>query len=413
MARRGFGWGRWIVGMGLVLALCLGRGPGARAGEELGALVAEGAEASLNLPQGFETRVTSRFRIHSAPEDRSSAELLAAEIDGWYEQAVGRVGHPAPGPIDLLLAPTADAFLALQPRPVPAWAVGTAWAELGLIIVKSPRAVGPETSYSLRQTTVHEIAHILIDAAFEGRRVHRWLHEGLAKYVAGETTWETRIHLSRAVLTGSLIPLAELSRDFPRSSAGANLAYAQSLEFLDYLIDEYGTDVIPQLIDRMADGEAFEEAITTVTGLPLGQLEEEWHDHLRVNFAWLPALTTGGGLWVIASALLFIGWWRKGRESRERRGRWAVEEALVYGQPMMPAEPGFGALDGRARPRHLQVIDGGRADDPPAERPILADGDPPAAEAPEEEDDGLPFLVAYRDDDLDDDERPPPGGWVH
>ena len=363
-------------------------------------------ERVLQRPEHWQQLDSRYFELYFDPVDEATARGLIAEMDGWYLQVLEEAGQLPRGPITVLMAPDPRTFVEMQPAHNIEWAVGTAYPDQNVITLKSPRAVGRE-DYSLRQTTVHEIAHIVLHQAFGEQPLPRWLHEGLAMYVSGETVWTTRLRLSQGVLTGSLIPLSDLTRHFPAAPVQIELAYAQSLEFLTWLEGEYGRNTIPGLISALAGGAELEQALLTVTGIPLTTLEENWHRHLRLNFAWLPALTTGGGLWVIVSALLVVGWWRKKRESTERRARWAVEEERVYGsQPgilAMPTQPAelVAFADGGQEQRTRRLHD---ESDDEEEEPLLVSGATPGV---------------YRDspfrhgDEDEEEERPPAGGWLH
>lgn len=395
-------WRVWV----LVLAL-LGGLPAAA--QDLPASHQVPEERSLQRPEHWIHLTSTYFALYFDPIDETEARGLIAEMDGWYLQVLKEAGQQPRGPITVLMASDPRTFLEMQPARNIEWAVGTAYPDQNVITLKSSRAVGRE-DYSLRQTTVHEIAHIVLHQAFGDRALPRWLHEGLAMYVSGETVWTTRIRLSQAVLTGSLIPLSELTRRFPGSPARIELAYAQSLEFLSWLEGEHGQGTITRLIGALGGGEELEQAILLLTGTPLGTLEENWHDHLRLNFAWLPALTTGGGLWVAVSALLVVGWWRKKRESTARRARWAVEEERIYGvQPGLHLVPNQSAerwafVDG-SHEEHSRRRHEDEGQEQEEKEPLLVAGGAP----------GVYRDSAFRhgEEDDDDEERPPSGGWLH
>ena len=68
-------------------------------------------------------------------------------------------------------------------NPVIEWAAGVAFPRQSRIVL---RAFGTAL-FNLRQTFEHEISHILVYRAVEGRHVPRWLMEGFAIYQAGES----------------------------------------------------------------------------------------------------------------------------------------------------------------------------------------------------------------------------------
>ena len=171
----------------------------------------------------------------------------------------------------------ADDFQALQPggRRLPSWVAGVAYGDLNTIILRQAGSRGQPIA--LEQTFVHEMSHIILRQATDaGAEMPRWFVEGLAQWQAREFDLERVLRLSKAMLSGRWIPLAELTRRWPADPAHVPIAYDESFEVINFLIGEYGLDPFHALIKRLGAGEPFAEALQRVYALTLPELETRW-----------------------------------------------------------------------------------------------------------------------------------------
>jgi hypothetical protein len=63
--------------------------------------------------------------------------------------------------------------------------------------------------------------------------------------------------------------------------------------------------------------------------------ERRWRRSVTMRYRWIPALTSGGSLWLLISLLFVIAFLRKRRRSRAVLARWEEEERFLD-----PADPG-------------------------------------------------------------------------
>lgn len=252
------------------------------------------------------------------------------------------------------LTHTEEQFHLAQPGQPPTWAAGVAYPAFDLMVLRLDRARAPFGEGSVSTVFRHELVHLILGDLFGERMPPRWFDEGLARMLAREASIEQWVLLSQAVVAHRLFPFSTLEKRFPTTSTGAELAYAQSREFLNYLLQQFGPSVLPGLIASMREGENLNEALWTRTGYGLKNLEDQWLDHLESNFAWISAL--GGGmtlLWGVGGILLFLGFLRRREQRKIRHERWALEEALEYG-PSSPEE-----LEALMKAAKLGLIPGG------------------------------------------------------
>lgn len=287
-------------------------------------------EASVEVPAipappgGWWVEDGAYVRVSGASEDRATVRRLADHAARSLPALSTRLGIPSGGLLDVYVA-LPGTFQAIQPGAPPDWADGTAWPRQGLIFLHSPHD-RPGDAEPLETVLDHEMVHVLVGRAFAPRPVPRWLQEGLAQVVAGELGPQVVDTITNARLYGGLIPIDTLVRGFPSDVLGARLAYAQSADFVAWLVAEAGEDGLRRLIQAMANGDTVESTLWEVTGRRLPELQAAWEDRWADPWLWVRAILNTEVLWVVGAALLVYGGYRRLRRGREKLARWEYEE---------------------------------------------------------------------------------------
>jgi len=312
----------------LALSLVLAAVP-AQAQEWVSApVVEEGPELPV-VPEGWVTIPGPFLRVH-APEAETDVALRMARhgaealprLADELEVAIGSTVH-------VYVAPTQGTFHTLQPGTPPSWADATAWPHLGAIFLRAPdlRVGGDEP---LEQVLEHELVHVLLGRAFEPKVPPTWLQEGVAQVLAGQVGPDVGRTLAQGAVAGDLGSLEGIEHGFPIDPLRARLAYAQSADFVAYLVDTYGTDALAILVRESARGQPMSAAVYRATGKFLEDVEADWRSRhggpsrgfaaVLMNGTWLFAL---GGL-----ALIGLGVARR-RRFRRRLREMEREEAAI------------------------------------------------------------------------------------
>jgi len=176
--------------------------------------------------------------------------------------------------------------------------------------------------FTLEGTLKHELCHLILHDRIPASSLPLWLDEGLAQWVSGgfaEVALPRRGNtLDKAAVSGRLIPLSSLSRAFSHSGPTLMLAYEQSLSLVTYIIDRFGVNSLLALLDRMAVGESFDEALSKNLSITPDSLEAGWRGGLVDRLAWTTMLI--GHLYEIlfflASGALIAGFVRHLRKKR-------------------------------------------------------------------------------------------------
>lgn len=264
--------------------------------------------------------------VYADPGDAEVMRRMADHAARSVPAIAARLGVGTGPAIRVVIADDQQAFAAMQPGATPAWADGTAWPNLALIFLRSP-SIRPGTASPLEVVLDHEITHVLVGQAYQGRPVPTWLQEGLAQWVAGEFGPQTVDELARALVAGDLVDASELVRGFPRDPVRARAAYAQSVDLINVIADEHGAEAIPALVQRMAAGEPVHAAIRAVTGRSIEDIDRDRRAELAEGGLWLRALFKDSAWMAIGGPVLFFGWLGVRRRNRARLERWRKEEA--------------------------------------------------------------------------------------
>ncbi|MBN1652180.1 MAG: hypothetical protein JXA30_00210 [Deltaproteobacteria bacterium] len=292
----------------------------------------EDADLSYSIPSGYIAERHGAVDWVFQPSTRSETEELREIAQSAWKRITSDLGGGIDPKIEIRIAINPEQMQALAPKSsrLPSYAAGVAFPGHGLILLTltAPESWQP---VEVKTVLVHELSHLALHRAVNGASLPRWFSEGIAIYHAQEHSFARTKTLWEGSLQSRLIPLERLSESFPSRRHQVNLAYAQSADFIGFLLDgEDNHYRFAQLINNLRHGMVFSEAVGNAYHLPLGYLEREWVKSLRQRFGRWPLLLTGmGTLWVLACVLLLIAYLQMKRKHRATLKRWELEEARI------------------------------------------------------------------------------------
>jgi hypothetical protein len=138
--------------------------------------------------------------------------------------------------------------------------------------------------YFFQKTILHEYAHYATYMTAEaaeafGDGFPTWFIEGIAEYVGEDGTvvdYDSNLH--------EALPLEKISwdNDFQEAQhVGLAEPYLQSYFTVNYLIQEYGVNVVDDLINRTRETGDFYEALEQLTERPVAAFEQEVIDYYQ------------------------------------------------------------------------------------------------------------------------------------
>ena len=267
---------------------------------------------TLELPTSVADRVPVLLR---------EADAFRSRLSDGFEQRV--LDHVL---VRIARDPEQMATLAPQGWPPPPYAAGVAYGKLHLAILalQAPQTwEAPDLIELLR----HELTHVALSEAVLGHHVPRWFDEGLAIHESGEVPWGRLKTLWDAEIGHRVVPLAELDRGFPVDGYEVNVAYAESADFVRFLLRDSDRARFGSLLERLRGGAPFDRALEDAYGTDLRKLEYEWREDMNHRFSVIPMLTGGGAVWTLAAVLAVLAWVKRRRRAKTKLAEWAREEA--------------------------------------------------------------------------------------
>ena len=281
------------------------------------------------VPAEWITEKGTYLRVHGHPDDQATLLRLARYGSDRLPELADRLGVPIGHTIHVFVAPTQTSFRELQPGRAPTWADGVAYPALGTILLRAPSVRGG-TASPLERVFDHELVHILLGRAFAPAVPPSWLQEGTAQLLAGEVGPQVARDIASGMAVGGLIDLDDLGHGFPADAMRARLAYAQSADFVAWLENRHGEQVVPQLVAHSRQGKTLAAAIRLTTGDALADVERAWSSQYTTGFgfSWTAAMNEGV-LFGLGGVMLAVGGVMRRRRFHQRMEELAAEEALV------------------------------------------------------------------------------------
>jgi hypothetical protein len=283
--------------------------------------------AELVTPEGWVQQVGLYARIHGPPEQALVMERLLKRAEASTPRLAGLLDLPTGKRIEIFLTQSQEQFFSLQPSQAPAWADATAYPKQGWIFLRKNSLRGGMAAEDV-QVLDHELVHIILGQAFSKSRPPQWLQEGVAQWFSGEYGPETVDRIAEGMLGKGLFSLGALSHPFPRDPVRAQLAYAQSADFIAWLVGRYGQDVLAVLVRESVKGASFEASLRKATGRSMGELDRAWSKRLKKSWLWVKALVNDTALLGFATILLFVAYARVRHRNRARLAEMARQDAL-------------------------------------------------------------------------------------
>lgn len=286
-------------------------------------------EALTPVPASYVTKDLGWLELSYPPSAAERVMSLVRDADAIKAELTSSFEQPILEHVTVRVAETSAEMARLAPRdaPPPSYASGVAYHGLHLVLLSMMAPRGAD-AVDLDEVFRHELTHVAIEDALQGRHVPVWFNEGLAISFSHERALARSHTLWSATLSGTLIPLSELDRHFPRDDFEVNIAYAESADFMRFLDRKSDRLRFRSMIGRLREGQTFDRAINDAYGSDLHRLEFEWRSDLEHRFSVIPILTGGGLIWVLVIVALVAAYVRRRRQSKAILARWEREEAL-------------------------------------------------------------------------------------
>ncbi|MBD3240199.1 MAG: hypothetical protein GF331_06400 [Chitinivibrionales bacterium] len=295
--------------------------------------------------------MAARIRLHGAVPTGINAADLRAEY-ARIESLVSAYRNLNPRPLTIIYY-SVDKAPALSAR-LPEWGGGGTLGPDSIIIpVDKPLLV----HRNIRQVTVHEMVHAILERVSPGVSLPRWFHEGCAMTLAGELSFEETLVLARAVIAGKLLGFEAIDSVNVFDQAKARLAYSQSHAAFVFLLDAFGMESVPKILTVARQTGSFAAGMHQVLGIAPEEFERLAMQHIRKRYGLATVLGDFYLVWLLIIALAVAAF--VAVRLRNRSKARAMETAGLSGVNEPEQEPADGTANA-ARDDASEPDDGAR-----------------------------------------------------
>lgn len=277
--------------------------------------------ASPLMAENWQSITIRNYRVIYHPYQKKLAEEVAKTIlktEPKYKRVFGEIPKDT---IRVIMADRRSEFDKLTKNTIPEWSKGVTRPDIHLIILLTDEIKQDEFFSIVR----HELVHAWMGSLYPGIRTPRWFDEGMAVLLSGERVSDNTTIISRAVLTGSLFSLDDVSNVLKFGRTKARLAYAESYTAMRFFVEYFGWQKFPILFATLKKTKSFESALNAATGLDLYEFEDTFLDYAKKNYRWQFLFDIDLYLWLALPVFVAVSFWWIKRRNRKRIDAW--EEA--------------------------------------------------------------------------------------
>ncbi len=235
------------------------------------------AKKELKLEEKQSDKISCNFVLKYDQDDTYSSELVLHSLVNAYNQLAYDFGWYENSEFTVILYSNEDFTSILD---VPSWAAAIYDGK-----IRIPFQYASLNIEDLESIIRHELTHALLHR-ISGNNVPAWLHEGIAQHKDGVDDSSVREVLREAVVNNTLIPISNLKKGFVnlKEESQVKVAYAESLGFVEYLIDNYGFYTILNILNNFNNYPSVDELFASTYGLNISQLENGWIEQMRLEY---------------------------------------------------------------------------------------------------------------------------------
>ena len=279
--------------------------------------------------EAWEMLESEHFQIYYQP-DETQPQDIADIAEDFYPHINRLIDGIEIGKIEIWMCKTQEQFQAAAHAPIQDWAVGCAFPLSRRIVIQNPRVI-VDQKFQLSQVLRHEIVHIAFGQRTKSTigDIPLWFIEGIAIYLSGE--WAPHRHqvMFEHILSRSIIPLTDLAERFPSAERGAQLAYAESLNAVAWLVKIAGVEKLWEVIDLLGAGNDLNTAYKQAIGWNLATFDAEWQASLSQRYYWAALFSNSYLFWGSLGLVFILVYLRRRQRIRRRLVELEQQESQV------------------------------------------------------------------------------------
>ena len=230
-------------------------------------------------------------------------------------------------PIKFRIFNSQEDFLCETAAWLPNWANAVTLFPQKIVLIKTPD-LNQLTLREYRRTVRHELVHLRQGSIVPLNLTPAWFNEGVAVYLTGESHLTDRILLSRAIAQNRIIPLTEISDFLKYNRQQVSLAYIESTTVIEFLVQVYGFEVLPNLFRQLSQNRSFEQSLFLTIGIGIGELDSFWQKYILKRYRWIFLLDIQNLIWLILPLLVVFVYFIKVARNKTIIQKWNNEETV-------------------------------------------------------------------------------------
>jgi hypothetical protein len=266
------------------------------------------------------------FLVHFPQEDQQTAEKVLESLQTVYPELAASIGAELQPPTRVFITPSQEVFDNFTGGVVPHWGEAVADLRRRLIVLKSPRWSRP--SRQLHILVIHELTHLLLAEALDGAQAPRWFNEGLAIFYAKDPSYAEATLVSRALLSGEMIPLEHIDDLLNFQQTKAQLAYQESYLAVRFILERWGPEGLRKLVEAFRSSPDLDTSFKTALGIDFVDFQSDWYDFIRKNYRWHFLLEFDTYIWFLILFLFIAAFIAIRLRNLRTLRRWQREESL-------------------------------------------------------------------------------------
>lgn len=238
-----------------------------------------GQEVKLKTA-GFEKIQSEHFDIRYTDKDRDHIEMIVQASEEAYAAVVEKFGWEPEKKTIVVVYPDNASLAGSVGWNRSESAMGVYWAGSIRILSPSEWIIGDEVEKQFKKEgpMVHEFTHLMVDEITRGN-YNRWWTEGIAQYFEKKITGFEFADPFASGRGFEYYPLLTLEQGF--DELDQQIAYWESLQVLQYIVDIYGEEKVFAVLEEQGEGSTMNAALEKALEISYQEFEQGFYQYLQ------------------------------------------------------------------------------------------------------------------------------------
>lgn len=243
------------------------------------------------ITKDFQTYESEHFILRLDKKDNILVNYALEALQKGYQEVGKELDYFPDRKVLVEIYPTSEDFnftSSLSKRDMEvSGAIGI--CKFNRLMIVSPRCLA--FGFRWLDALVHEYTHFVVNRK-SNTRCPLWLHEGIARFEEKRWISSNRRNyltpvsgslLKEALDNNKMISFEKMSPSLVKLETHQDvaLAFAEVASAVDYLVSDYGPEILSKLLEKLKENPDYEEVITAVSNKSYKKFEEDWLEFIK------------------------------------------------------------------------------------------------------------------------------------